>query len=461
MPSTNAVPSATPGPTGDLRQLVAAGRMAPFQWVVIAVCVLVNTLDGFDIQVMAFTSNAVTKEWGLSGSQLGLLLSAGFVGMAAGSLIIAPFADRVGRRPIVLGCLVLAAVGMTLSSLSQSAVQLGLLRVLTGLGIGGILASNTVIAGEYASRKWHGMAISLTATGYSVGAIVGGILSVTLQGSFGWRSVFLFGGIATVAVLLLAVALLPESLDHLLTRQPANALARVNRLAGRMGRPNLAELPAPPPRTAKGVASGLAKLLGPQLRRSTLILWTAFFLVLAGFYFVTSWTPRLLVEAGLTASTGISGGVLINIGGLFGSVALGAFTARFPMRKVVSVYLLTSAVMLALFIAATAALPLALCVAVLIGLFLIGCVAGLYALVSAVYDADVRSTAMGTAVGIGRVGAIIAPIAAGALLDGGWTPTGLYIAIAVAFAATAVVLLFLRTADSSRKSAEVDPKVYA
>jgi MFS family permease len=131
------------------------------------------------------------------------------------------------------------------------------------------------------------------------------------------------------------------------------------------------------------------------------------------------------------------------------------------MRKVVSVYLLTSAVMLAVFIAATASLPLALCVAVLIGLFLIGCVAGLYALVSAVYDADVRSTGMGTAVGIGRIGAIIAPIAAGSLLDGGWTPNGLYIAIAVAFAATAVVLLFLRAADPTRSPGAAQPKVDA
>ncbi|MFC4945762.1 MFS transporter [Pseudonocardia sp. GCM10023141] len=449
MPSTR--PSAPPSDSSTgldpLRRSLADERMTRFQWVVVAVCVLVNTLDGFDIQVMAFTSNAVTKEFGLSGSQLGLLLSAGFVGMAAGSLLIAPFADRVGRRPIVLACLVIAAVGMTLSAMTQSAEQLGLLRVLTGLGIGGILASNTVIAGEYASRRWHGMTIALTATGYSVGAIVGGILSVTLQSSFGWRSVFLFGGLATAAVLVLAAFLLPESLDHLLTRQPPRALDRVNRLARRMGRAPLDALPAKPPRTARGVAGGLRKLLGPELRRSTLILWVGFFLVLAGFYFVTSWTPRLLVEAGLTPGAGISGGVLINIGGLFGSVALGFFTARFAMRKVVFGYLLTSAVMLALFITTVGSLPLALCVAALIGLFLIGCVAGLYALVTAVYDADVRATGMGTAVGIGRIGAIIAPIAAGALLDGGWTPNALYVSIAVAFAVTAVVLLALRTSD--------------
>lgn len=120
-----------------LRRSLSRDRMAPFQWVVVAVCVLINTLDGFDVQVMAFTSNAVSNEWNLNGSQLGLLLSAGFVGMALGSLLIAPFADRVGRRPIVLGCLTVAAIGMILSSLTQSATELGLCRVLTGLGVGG------------------------------------------------------------------------------------------------------------------------------------------------------------------------------------------------------------------------------------------------------------------------------------------------------------------------------------
>ncbi|TQC48835.1 MFS transporter [Rhodococcus sp. WS4] len=448
MPSTaSSSTHASEAGLDPLRRSVAHERMTPFQWAVIAVCVLVNSLDGFDIQVMAFTANAVTEEWGLTGAQLGLILSAGFVGMAAGSLFIAPFADRVGRRTIVLGCLTVAAIGMILSAWSQSPTQLGLLRVLTGLGIGGILATNTVIAGEYASRRWHGMTIGLTATGYSVGAIVGGILSVALQDSIGWRAVFLSGGIATIVALAIAVLLLPESLDHLLTRQPKRALERVNRLARRMGRAPLDALPARPTHTAQSVVSGFKKLLGPELRRSTLILWTAFFLVLAGFYFVTSWTPRLLVEAGLSSTAGISGGMLLNFGGLFGSVALGFFTARFVLRKVVFVYLIASAAMLALFLTTTGSLPLALGVAALIGLFLIGCVAGLYALVSAVYNADVRSTGMGTAVGIGRIGAIIAPVAAGVLLDGGWTPQGLYIAIAVAFAVTAIVLLALRVAD--------------
>jgi MFS family permease len=171
--------------SASLRSALDDGPMSRFQWTAVAVCVLLNMLDGFDVLVMAFTGRAVSAEWGLSGSQLGLLLSAGLVGMAAGSLLVAPWADRVGRRPIILGCLTLASAAMLLSSISQSAVQLGVLRVLTGIGIGGILASSNVIAAEYASRRWRGLAVSLNSTGYALGATLGGLLAVVLIGGFG------------------------------------------------------------------------------------------------------------------------------------------------------------------------------------------------------------------------------------------------------------------------------------
>jgi MFS family permease len=148
--------------------------MSAYQWFVIALCFLINMLDGFDVLVMAFTAASVASQWALSGVQLGYLLSAGLVGMALGSLVIAPWADRIGRRPLIMLCIAIAGVGMLASAYTQSAVQLGALRLFTGLGIGGILASSYVIAGEYASSRWRGLAISLQATAYALGATIGG-----------------------------------------------------------------------------------------------------------------------------------------------------------------------------------------------------------------------------------------------------------------------------------------------
>ncbi|GAA2935580.1 MFS transporter [Streptomyces enissocaesilis] len=419
--------------------------MSRFQWGAITVCVLLNTLDGFDVLVMAFTGKAVSAEWELSPSQLGLLLSAGLVGMALGAMCVAPWADRIGRRPVILGCLVVAAAGMLLSSVSQSPVQLGALRVLTGVGIGGVLAGSNVIAGEYASRRWRGLAVSLNSTGYAVGATVGGLLAVSMIEGSGWRSVFLAGGLATAAAVPLAFFLLPESVDFLVSRRPERALERINVLARRMGQPPLESLPGPTA-VPSGIGAGFRELLSPALRRSTLLLWSAFFLVMAGFYFVTSWTPTLLVEAGLSGTQGLTGGTLLNLGGIFGAAGLGALAARFALRSVLMVYLITTAVMLSAFIASTSSLGAAFALGAVIGLFANGSVAGLYALTPATYGTGIRATGLGSALAVGRIGAILAPTVAGGLLDSGWTPESLYLSVGVIFVATAALLLLMRPA---------------
>jgi len=429
--------------TASLRDVIDEAPMTRFQWGAVAVCVLLNMLDGFDVLVMAFTGKAVSAEWGLSGAQLGLLLSAGLVGMAAGSMLVAPWADRLGRRPIVLGCLAVASAAMLLSSVSQNATQLGVLRVVTGIGIGGLLATTNVIAAEYASRRWRGLAVSLNSTGYALGATLGGLLAALLIGSSGWRSVFLFGGLATAAALPVVWWRLPESLDFLLAPRPAPARERVNALVARLGRVPLERLPehvAAP----GGVGAGYRELLTPRLRRSTLLLWVAFFCIMAGFYFVTSWTPTLLVEAGLSATAGITGGTVLNLGGIFGAALLGLLAARFALRNVLITYLAATGVLLAVFIASTSSLGLAFGLAAVIGLFVNGCVAGLYALTPTVYGPAVRTTGVGTGLAIGRAGAILAPTLAGALLDGGWTPQQLYIAAGLVFVATAAVLALFR-----------------
>lgn len=133
----------------NLREILNHKTMNTYQWFVVILCVFLIIVDGFDVMVMAFTAASVSKEWGLTGSQLGGLLSAGLVGMAMGSIFLAPWADKKGRRPLILCCLMISGVGMILSALVQSAIQLGILRFITGLGIGGILASSNVLASEY------------------------------------------------------------------------------------------------------------------------------------------------------------------------------------------------------------------------------------------------------------------------------------------------------------------------
>jgi benzoate transport len=401
--------------------------MSRYQWLIVGLCIVLNALDGFDVLAMAFTANSVTRDFGLSGGQLGILLSAGLVGMAAGSLGLAPFADVIGRRPMVLISVGLATAGMLLSALAHSAVELGIWRVVTGVGIGGILACTNVIVSEYSSKRWRGLAISLYTAGYGVGATLGGTAAVALQASFGWRSVFLLGGLCTGATLLLLAALLPESVDFLASRRPRNVVERLNKIARRIGQPAVTELPAAAARAGK--KNKLSELFTPGNRRSTGLVWLAFFATMFGFYFVNSWTPRLLVTAGMTESQGVIGGLMLTLGGTFGALLYGLLTLRWNSRKVLVIFAVLSAATMVMFISTAGVLALAFVAGGVVGMLINGCIAGMYTIAPALYGASVRSTGVGWAIGIGRAGAIVAPLIAGALLDAHWTASMLYMGV--------------------------------
>ena len=413
----------------QLQERIDASRMSLYQWLIVGLCIILNALDGFDVLAMAFTANSVTREFGLSGAELGVLLSSGLVGMAIGSLGLAPFADVIGRRPMVLVSVGLATAGMLLASLAHSAMELGLWRVVTGLGIGGILACTNVIASEYSSKRWRGLAISIYTAGYGIGATLGGAAAVSLQASFGWRAVFVFGGICTGVVLLLLAVLLPESVDFLTSRRPRNVLERLNKIARKIGQPEVTEIPAPAAVAQR--RNKLSELFTAGNHRSTWLVWLAFFATMFGFYFVNSWTPRLLVTAGMTESQGVIGGLMLTLGGTFGSLLYGLLTIRWNSRKVMIVFAALSAATMVMFISTAGILALAFVAGGIVGMLINGCIAGMYTITPALYGASVRSTGVGWAIGIGRVGAIVAPLITGALLDAHWTASMLYMGVGV------------------------------
>lgn len=426
-----------------IHELMDEKSMSRFQWGVISLCFLINMLDGFDVLVMAFTAASVASHWSLSGIQLGYLLSAGLVGMALGSLFIAPWADRFGRRPLIMFCIAVAGSGMVASAYAQSPVQLGALRLLTGLGIGGILASSYVIAGEYASKKWRGLAISLQATAYALGATIGGIVAAWIIPAMGWPSVFLYGGLTTLATLPIMGLWLPESLDFLLGRQPRGALLAVNRLLGKVGLPGINTLPAAGANRAQAARAGVGSLFAPGLLPSTLLIWCAFFLVMLGFYFVMSWTPKLMVSAGLSNQQGITGGVLLNVGGIVGTSLIGLLAARFALPRLLMIYMLANFCLMYGFVRLLGELNMAFAAALLIGIFVNGCVAGLYALTPSIYRSTQRVTGLGWAIGMGRVGAIVSPLLAGRLIDAQWAPAELFSVFGLTFVLGALAIAAL------------------
>lgn len=450
----------------SLRESIDSRPMSRYQWFVVALATVLMGLDGYDVQAMAFTANPVSTDLDLTGTELGLLLSGGLIGMALGAIWVGPFADRFGRRRMLMIAMIINAAGLFLSASASSMPELMTWRVITGLGVGGILTSGTVLVSEYSNAKYRGLCMSIYAAGYPVGATLGGLAAIPLIGNFGWEAVFLLGGAVTVLAVIFVWLKMPESLDFLGARATSAQAAgdgseqrRAEDIAARMGitgpvvLENYDSSDAEVPGSSK---NSYAALFSRENRRGTLLLWAMFCIVMFGFYFANTWTPQLLTEVGFSTEEGIFGGIMLMIGGTIGAVLYGVFASRWDVRRVQALFALGSGVMFIVFINATAWLPAALVAGVLLGMIINGCISGIYTIAPMTYAPRLRSTGVGVALGVGRTGAIVAPIAVGALLDLGATPASLYTGAGIVVALAAVVVLRIplhqRTASELRAS---------
>ncbi|MEI9885870.1 MAG: MFS transporter [Rhizomicrobium sp.] len=402
---------------GDIRAAVREGPMSRFQVVAVTICMAINALDGFDVLSIAFTGPKIARDWALPPTELGLLFSAGLAGMMIGSLLLSPLADAIGRRFLVLLGLVIITIGMAACGFARGLEELAILRVFTGLGIGSLLSSINTIVMEYSSNKRKELAVSFMAIGYPIGATIGGTIAVFLIAAHGWRSVFFFGAALSAVLIPVAYVTLPESLDFLLAKRRKNALARINTLLRRMGRPLLDALP-PPAAKSEGNMSGT---LNADFAWRTARICVAYFLTMLPFYFMLNWTPKVLVDQGLSISTGISGAVVMNGVGIFGGLLFGAVANRVGLRQLTSICMVLFFAAIAGFGAVGANLTLLLVLAGAVGFFMIAMISGLYAVIGAMYPVSVRNTGTGLALGIGRLGAVVGPYLGGVFIAAGWS----------------------------------------
>ena len=432
----------------SLRQIIDAAPMGALQWRAIALCFFINMVDGIDVLVMAFTASAVAKDWQLTQIAVGWLLSAGIVGMTLGSLFLAPLADKFGRRPIVLAGLVAAGVFMVATEWVNSPWALGTLRFLTGIGIGAVLVQANVLTSEYSNARWRALNIGLQSVGFALGASLGGMMASYLHQHGTWHDVFVWGGILSW-ICAFGVALgLPESLDQLLQGRKAGDYSQAQALLRRMGHATIAAENLQPPANKlirnTGALQALQLLWAPDAAK-TWLLGTSFFALMFCFYFVTSWTPKLLEQSGLSAERGMAGGVLLHVGGMMGALALGVFASRWQLQRVAQLFMALGCVALVLVVPATGwsllpAMMLGLCV----GLLLNGSVAGVYAIAPQTFDAHVRSSGVGIVLSFGRLGGMASPVVAGYLLDQEWAIGHVYSVYALVLM-VAALLLFVFT----------------
>ncbi|MCQ1946165.1 MFS transporter [Arthrobacter sp. zg-Y1171] len=426
----------------QIKERIEDSRMSPRQVAIIAICTTLYMIDGFDVLVMAFSASHVAEEWGLNGAQLGYLLSAALVGMAVGSIFVSTVSDIIGRQKTLLIGVCIVAAGMLASYFAPNYGVLLILRLLTGVAIGTLQSTISVFASEFSNAKRRSTALSLVSIGQPIGGVLGGLISGVLISQYGWRSAFLFGAVVTLLMIPLVMKVFPESVDYLLTRRPAGALERVNRSLRAIRQPAVDELPESV--AVEQNKSRFADVLTGYNARRTILLAMAYFVLMASFYFANSWTPRLIAESGFTAQDGINAGVLFSVGAIVGGVLLGLLGARFPMRRVLAVFFVIGAATFVVFANSTnGSLGWALFAAALVGFGSNAPIAGMLAISPTYYTSEVRGTALGLVIGMGRIGAIISPILAGTLMDGGWTPGDLYFLFVIPMALGAVIISML------------------
>ena len=426
-------------------------HMTTAQIIVVVMTVLLNAMDGFDVLSIAFASPGIAKEWGIAQTGLGVVLSMELIGMAFGSILIGGVADRIGRRPTLLGCLVVMALGMLGATTAASPVQLSIWRVFTGVGIGGMLSATNAVVAEFSNKRRRALCISLMVIGYPLGGTFGGMFASRLLVSHDWRSVFYFGATVTAILLPLLFFFVPESVHWLTRKQPANALARINEALKKLGHATVAALPEVHESERR---KSVGDIFSPGLISITLLVTAAYFLHIVTFYFILKWTPKIVADMGFAASS--AGGVLTwaNFGGALGGAAFGLLTARIGLKPLTIGILVFTAIGVAMFGRTPANLDTMAWLAGIAGFFGNAGVSGLYSIVAYAFPTHVRATGTGFVIGVGRGGAVLAPILAGFLFDKGFGLPIVGMVMGAGSLLAAFVLLFLKVGASRPEQAK-------
>ena len=427
------------------------GPQTHIQMLVIGLCSMINTLDGFDVMAIAFTAPQIASEWNLSPEVLGIVFSAGFLGMALGAIFLAPLSDVFGRRRVVISCMALIIISMLLTATANSTTTLIPYRFLTGLAIGTMLPSLTSMTSEYSSDSSKNLNISIVQSTYAIGATLGGFITGLLITDYGWRFIFVGGALLNLFTFIFILLLLPESLEFLMNKRPEKGLAKANKIIKRLGGKLLQEWPALS-ESGTEPTLGIKGLMSTELRTWTLLLWLTSFTSMFGVYFLMSWIPKIIFDAGFPLEKAIWVGVCINAGGLLGILWLGYRSGKKGLRPMIVSFLAIAAFLMMLFGYLNAGIAVLMASAAALGFFSQGGFIGLYSVAARLYDTQIRATGIGWCIGIGRFGAIIGPAIGGVFIGLQWQQSTYFIVLALPFLIGATAMFFLRAPQLEPKT---------
>jgi MFS family permease len=428
----------------DPQRIIDEAPMNWRQYVVVALMIALNALDGFDVLSSAFAAPGIAKEWGVPREALGIVLSAELVGMGFGSILLGSLADKAGRKPTMLTCLVIMAIGMYGAATASGVTELTIWRFITGIGIGGMLAATNAVTAESTSKAGRSLSMALYVIGYPLGGVIGGFAAQEwLLDDFGWRGVFLFGAAVTAAMIPFVMLLVPETPAYFAAARSSNAVERINRSLAAFGKAPIAGLPDIAPDKPKPKVTEI--LSNPRLRPVTLLLAFGYMFHTITFYYILKWAVKIVSDypPGYAQADAASVLTFANIGGAIGGLLLGFLMKRWHIKG-------PTVVMLLLAVAAVTAFGMGYdnlvgwrAAAFMAMFFGNGAIVGYYSAFALGFPAFARGTGTGFVLGVGRAGAAGSPIIAGYLFKAFGDDQLLLVSFLMSLGSLAALILFL------------------
>ena len=399
--------------TVNVNEVIDKAKFTPFHFNVVFWCLLIILFDGYDLAINGVALPLLMQEWSLSAVQAGMLAITALAGMMFGAMMFGTLADKIGRKKVIMICVVLFSGFTFAGGFASNPTEFGILRFLAGLGIGGVMPNLVALTSEYAPARLRATLVTTMFSGYAVGGVMAALLGAWFTPNFGWQIMFFIAGVPLL-LLPLIWKFLPESLTFLVKAQKHdNARQMMQRLDDQLSLNDQTQLALSEIKIAE--PAFVSSLFKQGRTASTLLFWLAFFMCLLTLYALGSWLPKLMMAAGYSLGNSLMFLLAMNIGAVIGTVGGGILADKFHLKPVIITLCLSGAVALSL-LGFKSPQPVIYFLVAVAGASAIGGQILLYSYVAQYYPLTVRSTGIGWASAVGRSGAIVGPILIGMLL---------------------------------------------
>jgi len=443
---------ATAVSTIDISELVDSSRIGSLQVRTFALCLLCLIMDGFDVQALGFVAPAIIRDWNIPNAALGPVFGAGNFGVLIGALSFSVLADRIGRRPVLIGVTLFFSAMTVLTTSARSVEELLVLRFIAGIGLGGIIPNATALVGEYSPRRLRITLMMGITVGFTAGAAIGGFISAWMIPAFGWRSVFYLGGAVPLLIAVAMMFWLPESLQFMVLR--GRSRDTIHKWLKRID-PAVpaAQTTAYVVQEEQQKGTPVIHLFREGRTPVTILLWVFNFINLLNLYSLSSWLPTVVQDAGHSTSTAVLVGTILQVGGTIGTFGLAWLIARRGFIPVLTISFAVACAGIATIGQPSLSLALLVAVVFVVGWCVVGGQPGINAFAATYYPTYLRSTGVGWGLGIGRIGAIVGPMIGGEFMRLKWSTQEMFVAAAIPALVSALAMFSLRWVTPPRGEA--------